>query len=149
MSLKGAMDPIWCIDGISVWKYGIFTWIKQIIVKVINNFEINFNKKLSKFKIYDTINAEKKFKIFSDFYLPISLEKITNKEIKEEQKKYSVEEAKNLGVEELQKELDNEIENKEKIVNKIINTYEKEDGIEVYVTYEVLEDIGTNEKIVF
>ena len=26
---------------------------------------------------------------------------------------------------------------------------EKEDGIEVYVTYEVLEDIGTNEKIVF
>ena len=24
-----------------------------------------------------------------------------------------------------------------------------EDGIEVYVTYEVLEDIGTNEKIVF
>ena len=42
MSLKGAMDPIWCIDGISVWKYGIFTWIKQIIVKVINNFEINF-----------------------------------------------------------------------------------------------------------
>ena len=52
----------------------------------INNFEINFNKKLSKFKIYDTINAEKKFKIFSDFYLPISLVKITNKEIKEEQK---------------------------------------------------------------
>ena len=41
------------------------------------------------------------------------------------------------------------LENKEKIVNKIINTYEKEDGIEVYVTYEVLEDIGTNEKIVF
>ena len=69
--------------------------------------------------------------------------------IKEKQKKYSVEEAKNLGVEELQKELDNEIENKEKIVNKIINVYEKEDGIEVYVTYEVLEDIGTNEKIVF
>ena len=115
----------------------------------INNFEINLSKRLSKFQIYDTIVLDNKFKMFSDFYLPISLEKITNKEIKEEQKKYSVEEAKNLGVEELQKELDNEIENKEKIVNKIINTYEKEDGIEVYVTYEVLEDIGTNEKIVF
>ena len=114
-----------------------------------NNFEINLSKRLSKFKIYDTIVLDNKFKMFSDFYLPISLEKITNKEIKEEQKKYSVEEAKKLGVEELQKELDNEIENKEKIVNKIINTYEKEDGIEVYVTYEVLEDIGTNEKIVF
>ena len=45
--------------------------------------------------------------------------------------------------------MDKEIEDKSKVVNKIINTYEKEDGIEVYVTYEVLEDIGTNEKIVF
>ena len=27
--------------------------------------------------------------------------------------------------------------------------YEKENGLEVYVTYEVLESIGTNEKIVF
>ena len=92
---------------------------------------------------------ENKFKIFSDFYLPISLIKITNKEIKEEQKNYTIDEAKNLGIEELQEELDNEIQDKEKIVNKIINTYEKEDGIEIYVTYEVLENIGTNEKIVF
>ena len=115
----------------------------------INNFEINLSKRLSKFEIYDTIVMENKFKIFSDFYLPISLIKTTNKEVKEEQKKYEIEEAKNLGIEQLQDELNNEIENKEKIVNKIINTYEKEDGVEVYVTYEVLEDIGTNEKIVF
>ena len=115
----------------------------------INNFEINLSKRLSKFEIYDTIVMENKFKIFSDFYLPISLIKTTNKEVKEEQKKYEIEEAKNLGIQQLQDELDNEIENKEKIVNKITNTYEKEDGIEVYVTYEVLEDIGTNEKIVF
>ena len=114
-----------------------------------NNFEINLSKRLSKFKIYDTIVLENKFKIFSDFYLPISLVKITNKEIKEEQKNYNVEQAKDLGIEQLQEELDNEIEDKSKVVNKIINTYEKEDGIEVYVTYEVLEDIGTNEKIVF
>lgn len=115
----------------------------------INNFEINFSKRLSKFEIYDKIDEESKFKIFSDFYLPISLIKTTNKEVKEEQKNYSIEEAKNIGIEELQKELDDEIENKEKIVNKIINTYEKENGIEVYVTYEVLENIGTKEKIVF
>ena len=115
----------------------------------INNFEINLSKRLSKFKIYDTIVLENKFKIFSDFYLPISLVKITNKEINEEQKNYNVEQAKDLGIEQLQEELDNEIEDKSKVVNKIINTYEKEDGIEVYVTYEVLEDIGTNEKIVF
>lgn len=115
----------------------------------INNFEINLSKRLSKFKIYDTIVLENKFKIFSDFYLPISLVKITNKEIKEEQNNYNAEQAKDLGIEQLQEELDNEIEDKSKVVNKIINTYEKEDGIEVYVTYEVLEDIGTNEKIVF
>ena len=35
------------------------------------------------------------------------------------------------------------------IVNKNINTYEDLDGVTVYVTYEVLENIGTNEKIVF
>ena len=115
----------------------------------INNFEINLSKRLSKFQIYDTIVLDNKFKMFSDFYLPISLVKTTNKEIKEEQKKYNLEEAKNLGIQQLEEELNNEIENKEKIINKIINTYEKEDGIEVYVTYEVLEDIGTNEKIVF
>lgn len=115
----------------------------------INNFEINLSKRLSKFEIYDTIDTENKFKVFSDFYLPISLVKTTNKEVKEEQKNYTIEQAKQLGIEELQKELDNEIEDKEKIVNKIINTYEKDNGIEVYVTYEVLENIGTNEKIVF
>lgn len=115
----------------------------------INNFEINLSKTLSKFEIYDTIDTEKKFKIFSDFYLPISLIKTTNKEVNENKKNQTVEEAKQLGIEELQEELDSEIENKEKIVNKIINTYEKEDGIEVNVTYEVLENIGTEEKIIF
>ncbi len=115
----------------------------------INNFVINLSKKLSKFEIYDTINAESKFRIFSDFYLPISIMKTTNKEQEEITKKYNLEEAKSIGIEELQKQLDEEIENKEKIVNKNINTYEKEDGVEIFVTYEVLENIGTNEKIIF
>lgn len=115
----------------------------------INNFEINLSKRLSKFEIYDTIDTEKNLKLFEDFYLPISLVKITNKEIIEEVKNYTIEEAKQLGIQQLQEELDIEIENTDKIVNKIINTYEKEEGIEVIVTYEVLENIGTEEKIVF
>lgn len=115
----------------------------------LNNFEINLSKRLSKFKIYDTIESEFKFRIFSDFYLPISLIKITNNEINETKKNLTIEEAKNIGISELQEELDKEIENKENILNKIINAYEKEDGVEVQVTYEVLENIGTNEKIVF
>ena len=77
------------------------------------------------------------------------LVKTTYKEIEEQQKKYSIEEAKNIGIQELEQELNQEIENKEAIVNKNINTYEKEDSVDVYVTYEVLENIGTNEKIVF
>ena len=114
-----------------------------------NNFKINLYKTLSKFEIYDTIETENKFKLFSDFYLPISINKITNKEIEEVQKKYSLEEAKNIGIQELQDELDKEIEDKDKIVSKNVNTYENQDGVDIYVTYEVLENIGTNEKIVF
>ena len=113
------------------------------------NFEINFPKKYSKFEIYDTIETESKIKLFSDFYLPISIVKTTYKEQEEIQKNYTVEEAKNVGIKELEEELEKEIENKDNIVNKNINTYEQEDGVLVYVTYEVLENIGTNEKIVF
>ena len=107
------------------------------------------SKKLSKFKIYDTIETENKIKIFSNFYLPISIIKITNKEVEEVQKTYELEEAKNIGIQELEQELEQEIENKNSIVNKNINTYEDETGVEIYVTYEVIENIGTNEKIVF
>jgi len=40
--------------------------------------------------------------------------------------------------------------NKKKIYfGKIINTYENEGYIEIYVTYEVLEEIGAKEKIIF
>ena len=115
----------------------------------INNFQINFTKKYSKFKIYDTIETENKIRLFSDFYLPISIIKTTYKEQEEITKTYTVEEAKNIGIKELEEELDKEIENKNNIVNKNINTYEREDGVEIYVTYEVIENIGTNEKIAF
>ncbi len=114
-----------------------------------NNFKINLHKGVSKFKIYDTIETENKMKLFSNFYLPISIIKTTNKEVEEQQKTYKMEEAKTLGIQQLQEELDKEIENKESIVSTNINTYEKEDSIDVYVTYEVLENIGTEEKIVF
>ena len=115
----------------------------------INNFEINLQKRVSKFKFYDTINAEKKFKIFSDFYLPISIIKTTYEEENSIQKTYTFEEAKNIAINELENELSNEIDSKENILNKIVNVYEKNNQLEVYVTYEVLENIGTNEKIVF
>ena len=115
----------------------------------INNFQINFYKTLSKFKKYDTIGETKKIKIFSDFYLPIEITKITNKELIEEELTYSKEEAKQIAVEKAKKLLDEKIEDKEKLVNTYINYNETEEYIEAQVIYEVLEEIGTKEKIVF
>lgn len=68
----------------------------------INNFQINFGKKLSKFKFYDTIDTENKFKIFSNLYLPISLEKTTFQEYETKAITYDKEQAKELGVKELE-----------------------------------------------
>ena len=87
--------------------------------------------------------------MFSNFYLPISVVKTTHEEYGEVQKTYSMEEAKKIGIQEIEEELESQIENQENIVNKNINTYENENSIDIYVTYEVLETIGTNEKIVF
>ena len=80
------------------------------------NFQINFYKTLSKFKIYDTIYTERKLKIFSNFYLPISIIKITNKEQIKEEKNYSIEDAINIGKKELMKNIEDKIENKESIL---------------------------------
>ena len=83
-----------------------------------NNFQINFYKTLSKFKICDTIYAEQKIKIFSNFYLPISVVQITNIEQEKIQKKYSEEEAKTLAIQELRKRIEEKIEKKENILRK-------------------------------
>lgn len=84
----------------------------------INNFKINLPKGVSKFELYDTIDTEKKLRIFSNLYLPISITKTTNKEKIKTQKTYSIEEAKNLGIQEIEQELENEISNKENILRK-------------------------------
>ena len=113
----------------------------------INNFAINFYKKLSKFEIYDTISTEKKLKISSDFYLPLKLVINTNYESVEEEIEYTKDETKEKAINEAKKILESKIGNNEGIVNQYININENEEYIEAEVTYEVLEDIGTEEKI--
>ena len=115
----------------------------------LNNFKINFNKGVSKFENYDTIEENKKLKIFSDFYLPIELVKITNKEYKNIENEYSIEQAKEIGIQQAEQELNNKIDNKNDVLNKQVNVYEDTESIEVEVTYEVQENVGTKEKIVF
>ena len=81
-----------------------------------NNFQINFYKTLSKFKIYDTIYTEQNLKIFSNLYLPISVVKITNKEQIKETKIYTMEEAKEIVTQKLKQKIEQQIENKENII---------------------------------
>lgn len=84
----------------------------------INNFQINFYKTLSKFKIYDTIEEEKKLKIFSDLYLPISVTKITNYELENNTREYTIEEAIQIGTQKLENELENEIGEDKNVLRK-------------------------------
>lgn len=115
----------------------------------INNFRINFYKTLSKLKNYDTIEEIKKIKIFSDFYLPVEIIKNTNYEYTKKNVEYTKEQAKQLGEEKAKKVLEEQVQNKENILNTYINYNETEEFVETEVIYEVLEEIGTKEKIVF
>ena len=83
-----------------------------------NKIQINFYKTLSKFKIYDTIEEEKKFKVFSNLYLPISVTKITNKELEDCLKEYTEEEATEKGTKQLEEQIEAEIEEKQNIIRK-------------------------------
>ena len=115
----------------------------------INNFKINLYKKLPNFQKYDTIVENKKLKLFSNLYLPIELIKNNYSELKEKQISYTVEEAKEVGINKCQEELDKQITAKENLLNKYINIDSKEEYVDVEVIYEIKENIGTKEKIVF
>lgn len=113
----------------------------------LNNFQINLYKRLPNFEKYDTINTRKKLKIFSDFYLPIELGIDQYQEITNNKKVYTHEELRNKILEELETKLSEEIEYDNKIINKQINEKEIDGGIEVQLIYEVMENIGIEEKI--
>ena len=115
----------------------------------IKNFKINFNKTLSKFQNYDTIVNSKKLMLFSNFYLPIEMIKTTNYEYEYQDKNYTEKELKDIGTKKIQKELDEELKDEKNILNKKVNTYGNEEFIEIEVIYEVLENIGIEEKILF
>ena len=115
----------------------------------INNFKINFPKGVPYFENYDTISENKKLKIFSNFYFPIEFTKTIYKEQEKIPVTYTEEEAKQILVEKIEQELKSEIQNQEKIVNTQINSKLENETLEVELIYEVLENIGTNEKILF
>ena len=114
----------------------------------INNFQINLPKSLPKFQKYDTIEEDKKLKLFSNFYLPFELVKYTYKEYEEKPLIHSFEEAKQIGIDRAKESLQEKIDGKE-ILDKQVKVRTETDYIEVEVIYEVKENIGIKEKIVF
>ena len=112
-----------------------------------NNFKINLYKTLSKYEIYDTMYTNKKIKLFSNFYLPIEVIKYTNYEVTETEISYGKEEAKLEGQRRAEEKLNELIEGE--ISKKDVNITEYETYYDVKVTYEVIEQIGTKEKIGF
>ena len=115
----------------------------------INNFEINFYKRLSNFENYDTIKEQKKLKLFSNLYLPAGLIISNNYEVVNNNIVYNQDEAKEIGIVKSKEELDKNLKSKEDLLNTYINTYPNEEYIDVEVIYEIKEIIGTKEKIVF
>ena len=115
-----------------------------------NNFKINFNKRLPKFKKYDTIEANKKIKLFSNFYIPVEFVKTTYTEKNLKRKSYTIEELSN----ELQNKLRNELlkENnisEEDLIDVIPNFEPTENGVRVKVTCVTEEEIGMKKQIVY
>ena len=119
---------------------------RKIAIK-FNNFQINLYKRLSKFEKYDTIYSEKKIKLFPNFYLPIYLIFYTNYEINEVEQLNNYDKAKTYGEQEIKAEMDTLI--KGEIINNTTDVIEYDNYYNVIVSYEVIEDIGTKEKIIF
>ena len=114
----------------------------------VNNFEINLYKTLPNFQNYDKINETNRIRIFQNFYLPIEINKTTYVEQKRIKVTYGKEELKKILIKELEQQFSDEGIDKLNVINKVVNVYDIENDIlELEMTYEVIEDIGTEEKL--
>ena len=104
----------------------------------INNFKINLYKTLPKFENYDTINETNKMRIFSNFYLPLQINKTTYIELKKSKVTYGKEELKQILIQELEHEFEKDEVNKLNVANKIINIYDNDDK-ELEIEMKILQ----------
>lgn len=110
------------------------------------NKKIKFYKNLSTFEFYKTEYTSKKLRLLENFYLPISITKIINKEQTKELKKYTLNEAIEFAVKELTLKLENEIPSTENIIDKDVKTYQNEASVVVTLNYKTIEEIGESKK---
>ena len=113
----------------------------------LNNFKIILPKGVSKLKKYDTIRTNKRLRIFSNFYLPVSITKIELIEKEVKYKTYSQEELIDKMVNELTEEIVKENNLYDKNIEKNIETNVENGMVEVKVTGIVQEEIGTKENL--
>jgi len=119
---------------------------KRFCVK-INNFEINFYKTISNFKKYDTIETNKRVRLFSDFYLPIEIKILENFELEESDiSKDKIVENEKLKMED---RLNKRLGNTSNLVDKYYNIETYNNQIIIQLTYVLEESIGAKEKLVF
>ena len=115
-----------------------------------NNFEINLNKRLSKFENCDTMSSSKKIKLFSNLYIPVEIEKTTYKETVKNTTEYTEEELINKLKKEIEEELISELEiDKEKILEKNYTVYSDNQNVYVKIILVVEENIARSVEIVF
>ena len=110
----------------------------------INNFKINFNKTLLKFQNYDTIRENRKIKLFSNYYIPVTFSFLKNEEWNLVEKIYTREELEIMLADEIEKEFESKYDvlSFEKI-DREINYSESEDGLTATAVYKVQEKIRT------
>jgi similar to stage IV sporulation protein len=114
----------------------------------VNNFEINLYKTLPNFENYDKISETNKIKLFKNFYLPIEINKTTYIEQRKVKVTYGKEQLKEILIKELEQQFSNEGIDKLNVTNKVVNFYETEGNmLELEMTYEVIEEIGIEEKL--
>lgn len=113
----------------------------------LNNFKIILPKGVSKFENYDTIKTNKKLKLFSNFYLPISFTEIKFVEKQKEYKTYTEEELILKLKKELEDELKKEYSLSEENIEELLETDVQNGSVEVKVIYIVQEEIGTKENL--
>lgn len=114
-----------------------------------NNFKINLYKTLSKFQNYDTIRESKKVNLFSNFYIPIEIVKITNYEKEKHEVIYGKSDLQIKTVSQIDEELKNSLPKETNILNRYVNINEQNEYLIVEVVYEVLEKLGDKEKMIF
>lgn len=121
---------------------------KEVKYEILfNNFNLKLYKNISKYENYTSCKLSKNIRLLGDYYLPITITKIENKEQQKGNKKYTVNEAVEQGIKDLSEKLEKIIPDKLDIIDKSIKTEEGENEVTVTVVYEVNEEITEYQKI--